>query len=173
MTITAPIRMIRSMTIRTMVTARVALAVFMPASLSGLMRGHFHAFGGWRGAARRAVAAIPGRRGGPESPVQPGGSAEVDELQVDVEVGALEERDRRLQVVAALRLDSELVALDLALDGLRGLVADDLPDLLRVLLVDALLELDDDAVLAAARLRLARVQALQRDPALDDLGLED
>src|SRR4051794_7928373 len=139
MTITAPIRMIRSRTIRTMVTARVVLAVFMPASLSGLMRGHFHAFGGQRGGRPgRAVPAIRGRRGGPDRPMRPGGSAEVDELEVDVEVGALEERDRRLEVVAALRLDPELVALDLALHALRTLVADDLADLLRVLLVDAL-----------------------------------
>ena len=83
---TAPILMIRSTTIRKMATARVVLAVFMPASLSGLMRRHFHAFGGHRGARRRgACSARRGCRGGPERPT-PAGSAEVDELQVDVEV---------------------------------------------------------------------------------------
>src|SRR5690606_30503064 len=98
--------------------------------------------------------------------------AEVHELERDVEIRALQQRDRRLQVVAALRLHAQLVALDLALDALRGLVADDLRDLLRVVAADALLDAGLDAVLLAARERLAGVEGPQRDAALDELLLE-
>src|SRR4051794_12155648 len=95
-------------------------------------------------------------------------SAEVDELQVEVEVGALEERDRGLQVVAALGLHAELVALDLALDALRRLVADQLVELLGVVAVDPVLQLRLDPVLLAARERLAGVEALQGYSAFDE-----
>src|SRR5690606_19659673 len=77
-------------------------------------------------------------------------SAVVDELQVDVQIAALEQGDDGLQIVAALGLHAQLVALDLALDALGALVADDLADLLRVLGRDAVLERGDDAVLLAA-----------------------
>src|SRR5690606_3795118 len=97
----------------------------------------------------------------------------VDELQIDVEVGALEQCDDRLQIVATLRLPAQFVALDLALHALGALVADDLADLLRVLGRDAVLEAGDDAELLAAGEGLTRLQALQRDSALDELGLED
>ena len=50
-------------------------------------------------------------------------------------------------------------------------VADDLADLLRVLLRDAFLERGDDAELLAAGLWLAAVEALQGDAALDEFGL--
>ena len=85
--------------------------------------------------------------------------AEVHELQRHVEVAALEQRHGGLQVVAALGLHAQLVALDLRLDALRRLVADDLGDLLRVVLGDALLERRVDAVLLARRVRLTRVQS--------------
>src|SRR5690606_27518459 len=99
-------------------------------------------------------------------------SAVVDELQVDVQIAALEQGDDGLQIVAALGLHAQLVALDLALDALGALVADDLADLLRVLAGDAVLERGDDAVLLAAGEGLAGFQALQGDAALDELGLE-
>src|SRR3546814_5079530 len=67
----------------------------------------------------------------------------------------------------------QLVSRDLRLDRLGALVADDLADLLGVLLRDALFERRDDAELLAARRRLTRVEALQGDAALDELGLED
>src|SRR5690606_379830 len=85
----------------------------------------------------------------------------VDELQVDVEVAALEQGDHGLQVVAALGLHAQLVALDLALHALGALVADDLADLLRVLGRDAVLERGDDAVLLAAGEGLTRLETLQ------------
>src|SRR5690606_31416264 len=71
-----------------------------------------------------------------------------------------------------LRADPQLVALDLRLHTLGALVPDDLGDLLRVLLVDALLQADHEPVLLAGELRLARVQDLQRLAALDELLLE-
>src|SRR6185437_1932975 len=58
------------------------------------------------------------------------------------------------------------------LDALRTLVPDDLGDLLGVLLGDALLEGDRDAVLLAGHLGVGRVEVLQRNPALDELLLE-
>src|SRR5699024_8212258 len=86
----------------------------------------------------------------------------IDVLQGDVEVGLLEQRDRGLQVVAALGLYAQLVALNLSLHRLRPLVANDLADLLRVGLVDALFERGLDAVLLSARERLTGIQRLER-----------
>ena len=63
-----------------------------------------------------------------------------DELQRDVEVGLFQQRDHGLKVVALLRADAHLVTLDLRLDALRTLVADQLGDLLGVLAGDALLD---------------------------------
>lgn len=57
--------------------------------------------------------------------------AKVDELQGNVSVCALEQRDRLLQIIAALRAHTKLVALNLALDTLRALVANELVELLR------------------------------------------
>src|SRR3954468_10809360 len=68
------------------------------------------------------------------------GSAVVHELQGDVEVFALEQRLHLLQVVAALGLHAQLVALDLAFHALRTLVADDLADRLRIVARDPLLD---------------------------------
>src|SRR5690606_40723615 len=84
-------------------------------------------------------------------------SAHVHELQRDIQVLALQQRDDGLQVVAALRLHAQLVALDLRLDRLGALVADDLGDLLGVLTRDALLHAGLDAVLLAGCERLAGV----------------
>ncbi|TNM54788.1 hypothetical protein FHQ09_09740 [Brevibacterium sediminis] len=100
-------------------------------------------------------------------------SAVVRELQVDVEVLSLEQSDDFLQVVTLLRAHAQLVALDLGFDALGALVADDLRDLLRIVLVDALLEGRIDAVLLAGGVRFAVFQGLQRDSALDQLRLED
>ena len=46
----------------------------------------------------------------------------VDELQVDVEIGGLQQALDLLEVVAGLRLHAQLVALDLRLDRLGALV---------------------------------------------------
>jgi heat shock protein HtpX len=89
------------------------------------------------------------------------GSAVVDELHGEVEVLAFEQADDRLQVVAALRGNAQFLTLDLCLDALRPLVPDDLGDLLGVLLGDALLEGNRDAVLLAGHLRIRRVQVLE------------
>src|SRR5690606_18312392 len=55
-------------------------------------------------------------------------SAVVHELEGDLEVLALQQRDHGLQVVAALGGDAQLVALDPCLDALGALVPDDLRD---------------------------------------------
>src|SRR5580765_2731629 len=70
----------------------------------------------------------------------PARSALVREVQRDIEVGLTEHPLDGLEVVARLARHTQLVALDLALDALGALVADELVDLLRVLLRDALLE---------------------------------
>src|SRR5690349_10990221 len=111
-----------------------------------------------------AAAAPPGVERAPRSAV-------VDELEGDVEVGVLEQGDDGLQVVAALARHPQLVAGDLRFDGLGALLADDLRDLLRVLLRQALLEGGLDPVLLAGGPRFARVDRLERHAALDQLGL--
>src|SRR6516164_4479626 len=100
-------------------------------------------------------------------------SAVVGELQGEVEVLGLEQADDGLEVVLLLRRDPEFLALDLGTDAAGALVPDDLGDLLRVLLGDALLQADRDAVLLAGCPRLGRVQVLERDAALDQFFLED
>ena len=80
----------------------------------------------------------------------PAVSPVVDELQRDVEVGLLQHGDDGLKVVALLGADADLVALDLGLDALGALVADQLGDLLGVLAVDALLDGAADLVGLAA-----------------------
>ena len=74
-----------------------------------------------------------------------------------------------MQVVATLRADAQLVALNLRLDALRAFVANDLADLLGLVLRDALLELGLNLVVLARGVRLAGVEALERDSALDEL----
>ena len=85
----------------------------------------------------------------------PSSVAEVLELEGDLEVGFLEGGDDGLEVVALLAGDAELVALHLDLDLLGALVADQLADLLGLLLRDALLQRDADLGLAAGLARLA------------------
>ena len=90
--------------------------------------------------------------------------AEVLELQGDAEVAALQRRDDRLQVVALLAGDPQLVALGLGLDALEPEVLDELVELAA---------LSDEMPAADARrladgalrglLDLAVVEALQRD----------
>src|SRR5690606_16134314 len=87
-------------------------------------------------------------------------------------VGGLQQALDLLQIVTALGLDPQLVALDLRLDRLGALVADELADLLGVLLRDALFQRRRDAVLLAAGDRVTGLEALQRDAALDELRLE-
>src|SRR5215217_8164706 len=84
----------------------------------------------------------------------------VDELQRHVEVGLFQHGDDGLKVVALLGGNAYLVALDLGLDALGALVADELGDLLGVLAADALLDGAADLVGLAARLRLAHVEGL-------------
>src|SRR3979411_992062 len=62
--------------------------------------------------------------GSPWTAVISGPLPVVDELQRDVGVGALEHCDDGLQVVALLAADADLVALDLGLDALGPVVAD-------------------------------------------------
>src|SRR6476660_6448318 len=106
---------------------------------------------------------------------EPGGSALVGEGQRDVEVGLAEHPLDGLEVVAGLARDAQLVTLDLALDALGTLVADQLVDLLRVLLGDALLEGRVEVVLLArhARTGLGHVEVLEADLPLDEVRLDD
>src|SRR6478672_5734104 len=97
----------------------------------------------------------------------------VDELQRDVEVRLLQHGDDGLKIVALLGADADLFALDLSLDALGTLIADQLGDLLGVLAVYALLDGAADLVGLAAGLRLARVECLHRDVAADQLFLEE
>src|ERR1700687_697542 len=97
----------------------------------------------------------------------------VDELQRDVEVRTLQQRDDGLQVVALLGRDADLVALDLGLDALGSLVADELGDLLGVLTIDTLLEASADLVGLARCLRLAGVEGLHGNVAAGELFLVD
>src|SRR5262245_10815196 len=99
-------------------------------------------------------------------------SAVVDELHREIQLGALDQGDHRLQVVLLLRRDAELVALDLDLNALRGLVADQLADLLGLVGGDALLDAGGDLDLATGRSWVAGLQCLERDAALDQLALE-
>src|SRR5258705_11610635 len=100
-------------------------------------------------------------------------SAVVDELQRYVEVGLLQKGYDGLKVVALLGGNPDLVALDLGLDALGSLVADELGDLLGVLAGDALLDGAVDLVGLAAGLRIAGdVERLHRDVAANELLLE-
>src|SRR5580704_19000447 len=110
--------------------------------------------------------------GSPSRPPWRPDLAVVDELDCDVEVLALQQGLDILELVLLLRRDAELVALDLGTDALRALIPDDLGDLPGVVLGDALLEPDVQAVLLARQLGLVSVQDLERDGALDQLVLE-
>src|SRR5262249_60445811 len=70
------------------------------------------------------------------------GLAEVDELQRQAELVAFHQGYHGLQVVLLLRGHAEFVALHLGADALGPLVPDQLGDLARVILGDALLEAD-------------------------------
>src|SRR5579885_1808182 len=97
----------------------------------------------------------------------------VGELQVEAEVLRLQERDHGLQLVPALALHPELVALNLGL-GLEPAVPDRLGDRLGLLVRDAALDRDDLPHRAAqGLLHLAVGEGLERDVPLDELGLED
>src|SRR5688572_25231535 len=123
---------------------------------------------------RLTLSFIPGcYRGATSSSSGRSGSAVVGQLHREVVDGALDQGDDRLEVVALLRGDPDLLALDLDLDALGALVADQLADLLGLLLRDALLEGDADLGLLAGLPRLAGVQDLQALVALDQLLLED
>ncbi|MTB88222.1 hypothetical protein GGQ26_07650 [Aeromicrobium sp. zg-629] len=100
-------------------------------------------------------------------------SAVVGELHREVEVGALHQRDDLLQVVTGLARDAQLVALDLHLDALGALVADQLADLLGLLGTDALAEGAVDLDVLARLARVVGLEGLEADAALDELGLED
>ena len=63
--------------------------------------------------------------------------------------------------------------MDLGLDGLGAVVADELGDLLRVFAANALLEGAGDLVGLAGGLRLAGVEGLEADIAADQLLLEN
>src|ERR1700728_5021686 len=59
--------------------------------------------------------------------------AEVDELQREVEVLALDQGDHGLKIILLLGGDAQFLTLDLGPHALRALIADDLADLLGVL----------------------------------------
>src|SRR6516165_6512754 len=101
------------------------------------------------------------------------GLAEVDELQRQAELVAFHQGNHGLQVVLLLRRHTQFVALDLGTDTLGPLVPDQLADLPRVVLGDALLEADAEPELLPRRLRVAGVQGLERHAAPDQLVLED
>src|SRR5690625_4854756 len=105
-----------------------------------------------------------------------GGSTVVDELERRIDLlGALEERDDGLQVVAGLRTHPDFVTGDLGLHALGALVADELCDLLRILAIEALLEGPHEPEFLPGRrgLAVAEVESLERDPAAEQLRLED
>src|SRR5690606_28105454 len=117
---------------------------------------------------------LPGgleQMGTPEPARQP--SAIVDELQRYVEIGLLQHRDDGLQIVALLGAYPDLVALDLRLDALRSLLADQLGDLLGVLGADALFDGAGHLEGLAAGLRFAGLERLDRDVPAHQLLLED
>src|SRR5215470_10961856 len=120
------------------------------------------------------VCALPGRSSGNGPPATCAGhvSAVVDELQGQAEVFALHQGDDRLQVILLLGRDAQLVALCLGPDSLRPLIPDELGDLPGVVGGDAFLEADPEPVLLAGEPRVAGIEGLERDPALDQLLLE-
>src|SRR4051812_24654197 len=99
-------------------------------------------------------------------------SSVVGELHGEVVVLAAHERLDGLEVVALLARHPQLVALDLGLDTLGALVADQLGDLLGVLGGDPLLERDRDLRLLARRARLTGIEDLEALLTLDQLVLE-
>src|SRR6516164_917752 len=100
------------------------------------------------------------------------GLAEVDELQRQAELVAFHQGYHGLQVVLLLRGHAELVALHLGADALGPLIPDQLGDLPRVVLGDALLEADGEPELLAGGLRVTWVQGLERHAPPDQLVLE-
>src|SRR6266542_5430926 len=126
---------------------------------------------------RRSCSPPRGRPGGRPARRSPPGwrpatLAEVDELQRQVEILALDQGDHGLKIILFLGGDAQFLALDLGPHALRPLITDDLADLLGVVLRDALLERDPEPVLLARGLRVARIHALPRDLAPDQLVLE-
>src|SRR5512145_767509 len=103
---------------------------------------------------------------------RPRPSTVVRELHREVVVLTLHQRDHGLEVVALLAGHPELVTLHLDLDALRAFVADQLADLLGVLLGDALLERDAELGVLAGLAGVAGLQDLQGLVALDQLVLE-
>src|SRR4051794_2120727 len=101
-----------------------------------------------------------------------GDSAVVGELHREVVVLLAHQLLDGLQVVALLRRHPELVALDLRLDALGALVADQFGDLPGVVRADPLLEGDRDLAHPSGLARLGRVEHLEADVALDQLLLE-
>ena len=70
----------------------------------------------------------------------------VGELYGEVEIGCRDQRLDPLKIITTLAANAQFVTLDLGLDILRSLVADQLGDLLRVLLADAFLRGGRDLV---------------------------
>src|SRR5690606_32760067 len=115
----------------------------------------------------------PGRRRA-EPSARAGLIAEVVELQRAVELAALEQRDRRLQVVALLAVDAQLVAVDLAVDLELGFLQRGL-ELLCQLAFDALLDADllaraGQVGLDVPELQAAGVYAARDQPGPQDVG---
>src|SRR5215213_4676920 len=102
-----------------------------------------------------------------------GQSPVVGELDGEVVVLGLDQGLDGLKIVPALAADSKLVTLDLRLDALGTLIANQLGHLLGVLSADAFLGRRRDLVQLAGRARLASVERLEADATFDQLGLED
>ena len=97
----------------------------------------------------------------------------VRELNVDPEIGLTNQGDDLLQAVAVFAGDADDLSVDGGLYLLLGIL-DELDDLTRLFNGDALLELDllaDGG--AGGGLDFAVFKGLERDIALDELGLED
>src|ERR1017187_1184437 len=99
--------------------------------------------------------------------------AEIDELQIDPEIGAANQLNGGLERVAVLAGDAHEIALNRSLD-LQLAVLDLLDDVLGLLRGDALLHGDFlPHGLTRRSDDLAILQALERNRALDQLGLEN
>src|SRR5579859_1186564 len=126
------------------------------------------------GAGRLTPACVEQRNGHPPGAQRNSpGLAEVDELQREAEIVALDQGDHGLQVVFLLRRHAQFLALHLGADALGPLIPDQLGDLSRVILGDALLEADAETELLPGRLRVTGVQGLERHTPPDQLVLED
>src|SRR5690348_3295719 len=113
---------------------------------------------------RRCAGRSPACRRDAEAP---GSVPEIAELQRAVELGAAQQRDRRLQVVALLAGDAHFVALDARLH-LEPRVLDEPGELLAGLRIDTVAQRHLLARGGEVGLRLLHVETAQVDAALGE-----